>query len=251
MGKDVAHLTLRDVRSAQGLKKWLESKYTNSKIAHAAPRKAGRTLWIGGLPDPWSTKDYNQPWFLEPLQKVLETFGPLQPQAEKEVDEYTAWLRAVGTEEKLFDLDEELAKVEEEKKKSASEEEGKDGSPKKKEDEKEGEKKEGDKDGDKKEGEDGEKKEGDKDGEKKEGEGDKKEDGEKKDAEEKKDDGPPLKRPEEKKEEKKEPSPVRKSVFDDLDKPKPPKYITYFAKGRCMFVTFENIQDAIKARNSL
>ncbi|CAD7962839.1 unnamed protein product [Amoebophrya sp. A25] len=94
MSKDVAHLSMRDLQSAQQLKAFCDEKalqgqtaglgglnsiFASVRVAHAAPRKAGHTLWLGNLPVDYS----DTPWFLGPLRKLLERFGPLAPQAEK------------------------------------------------------------------------------------------------------------------------------------------------------------------------
>ncbi|CAD7945536.1 unnamed protein product [Amoebophrya sp. A120] len=84
MGKDVAHLAMKDVKSAVQLKKYVEenqSRYGTTRVAHAAPRKAGRTLWIGGLPADFEP----EPWFLKPLKMRLEQYGKLVPQPEPEL----------------------------------------------------------------------------------------------------------------------------------------------------------------------
>lgn len=90
LGKDVAHLTMRDIKQAVGLKKWIEEQFVpmqmraqpygmpiTVKAVHGAPRKASKRIWIGNLPHPDDT------WFLQPMEKLLWKFGKLVPQPKK------------------------------------------------------------------------------------------------------------------------------------------------------------------------
>jgi len=73
--KDIAHITLRDVKAACILRSYILQEYPNWKVAHACPRKASRVLWFGSLP----RDDQNEiPWYLERLQNLIAAYGTIR-----------------------------------------------------------------------------------------------------------------------------------------------------------------------------
>merc|ERR550534_285745 len=74
--RDVAHITLKDIKAACTLRAFIMEKHPTWKVALCSPRKASRVLWIGSLPQDgsWNVN----PWYVRPVEELLGHYGKLR-----------------------------------------------------------------------------------------------------------------------------------------------------------------------------
>jgi len=75
-GKDIAHVTCRDIKAAVYLRSWILQEHKTWKVAHCCPRKASRVIRIGGLPEDDCTG--GKPWYQDSLEDLIQACGSIK-----------------------------------------------------------------------------------------------------------------------------------------------------------------------------